>query len=561
LVVVGAIGVGGVALALTLAFASSDDHGGGAFFAVQRGPLVISVTEPGTIKNREQEVIKSEVEGRAAILTLVSEGTHVKPGDLLIELDSSRLEEQKSAQQITVINAEAAAIRARENLAVIKSQAESDVAKAELELRFAKLDLEKYLEGEHPQQLQQAEGDITIAREEVERAKEKLEWSKRLHAQRYLSRMELQADELALKKAELDLELAEGKKALLLEYTYTRDVERLKSDIEQASKALDRARRKASADVVQAEADLRARDSELARKRSQLAKMEDQIGKCRIHAPVAGMVVYATTGRGRWRGRDEPLQEGQEVREHQELIHLPTASSMMAEIKIHESSLEKVRVGLPVRITVDAAPGRVFAGKVVRIAVLPDSQSVWLNPDLKLYNSDVYVEGDGSDLRPGMSCRAEIFVERYEDAAQVPVQCVLRVAGRPTVFVWGSAGFEARPIKIGLDNNRMVHVLEGLAEGEQVLLSPPLESGSAAPAPEPPEIEPPAETPAQEEARPEKKPAASSGSLEDWQGLSAEERRKRFEQLTPEQRQKLMEQMRQRYGGRPGGSRPGADGE
>ncbi len=74
--------------------ASSDNEGTDvniATFTVKRGPLTISIIESGTIKAREQEIIKSEVEGRTTILSLIDEGINVKKGDLLIELDSSDL--------------------------------------------------------------------------------------------------------------------------------------------------------------------------------------------------------------------------------------------------------------------------------------------------------------------------------------------------------------------------------------------------------------------------------------------------------------------------------------
>ncbi|MHC4932956.1 MAG: efflux RND transporter periplasmic adaptor subunit, partial [Planctomycetota bacterium] len=330
--------------------------------------------------------------------------------------------------------------------------------------------------------------------------------------------------------------------------------ESLKSDIDQAEKALERTKRKASADVVQADAELRAKEQEFNRQKAQLEKVEDQIKKCRIFAPVAGMVVYATTGRGGWRGREEPLEEGSEVRERQDLISLPTASSMMAEVNVHESNLKKVRVGLPVHLSVDAAPGKIFKGKVARIAVLPDSQSAWLNPDLKLYDTDVHIEGDGSDLRPGMSCRAEIFVDKHESALHVPVQCVVRVAGQPTVYVKSAEGLEARPIKIGLDNNRMLHVLEGLEEGEPVLLRPPLSSGGAVTEPDLPDVQIPAAPPPGREngASPgavKRGPGQTDGGTRGGRPQMSEEMRKRIQQMTPEQRKKFFEEMQRKRGG------------
>ena len=112
------------------------------------------------------------------------------------------------------------------------------------------------------------------------------------------------------------------------------------------------------------------------------------------------MVVYATTGKA-GRGNVEPLAEGQEIRERQELIYLPTTTSMMADVKIHESSLQKVAEGLPVRITVDAVPGKVFMGHVGKIGLLPDAQSMWMNPDLKVYNTEIFLDGDARTCGPG----------------------------------------------------------------------------------------------------------------------------------------------------------------
>ncbi len=457
---------------------TSDDQGpvaDDATFAVRRGALTISVSEAGTIQAREQVVIKNEVEGRTTILSLVKEGTRVKQGDLLIELDASRLQDELIDHQIRVQNSEAAFIRARENLAVTRNQAGSDVEKARLEAQFAKEDLKKYREGEYPQQLKESEAKITIRKEELRRAEEKLEWSRVLYKEKYIPQTELQADELAAQKAQLDLELAETDLNLLEDYTHKRQLDELTSQVRQTDMALERAERKASADVVQAEAELRAKDSEYQREQSKLAKIEAQIEKTKIYAPIDGLAVYATSAQANWRGNAEPLAEGQEIRERQELIYLPATGSVKAEIKVHESALDKVSVDLPVEIAVDALPGKTYRGTVANIAPLPDAVSVWLNPDLKVYNTDIYLESSSGELRTGMSCRAEILVERIEDAVYVPVQSVVRRDGRPVVFLVENGRSVVHDVVLGRDNNRMVQILEGLSAGQRVLLAPPLQ--------------------------------------------------------------------------------------
>ena len=142
-------------------------------FAVRRGPLVISLTESGTIQAQDKIVIKNEISGRTTILSIIDEGTMVKKGDLLIELDSSELEDQLFSQQIMVQNAEAAFVKAREDLAITKNQAASDTEQADNTLRFAEQDLEKYIKGEYPQQLREAEVLITLAEEDLQDSRQR----------------------------------------------------------------------------------------------------------------------------------------------------------------------------------------------------------------------------------------------------------------------------------------------------------------------------------------------------------------------------------------------------
>jgi HlyD family secretion protein len=453
-----------------------------ATFVVKRGPLRISVTESGTIKARDQVILKNEVEGITSILSLAPEGTRVKKGDLLVELDASGLLDAKIDQQIKVQNTEAAFVGARENLAVVTNQAQSDIDIAKLNLKFAKQDLEQYKEGEYPNQLKEANGLITLADEEVTRAQETFDWSNTLFEEKYISQIELKADELALKRKKLDLELAQSGLDLLQKYTYQRNLDQLESNVNQADMALERTNRKAKADVVQAEADLKAKESEYERQNDKLRKNIEQIEKTRIYAPADGLVIYATSARrGGWRSSTEPLDIGQTIRERQELIYLPTGSSVNAEVDIHETSLKKVGLHLPAIITVDALPGKTFLGEVTHIAPLPDAQSMWLNPDLKVYNTEIAVDGNDSSLRTGMSCKAEIVIKQFADATYVPVQAVLRVAGEPTVYVLNTENVEPRRVEIGIDNNRMVRIISGLEEGEVVLLTPPLSSAAVEP--------------------------------------------------------------------------------
>ncbi len=552
-----------------------------ATFVAKRGPLIISILESGTIKAKEKIIIKNEIEGRTSIVSLIPEGTHVKKGDLLIELDASVLEDSKIDQEIAVQKAYAAFIDANETLAVAQNQAISDVNVAHLTLEFAIQDLDQYIKGLYPNEETAANNDITLRQEELKRAEETMAWSDKLYEKKYISQTELMADRLAVTRSTNNLELARNNLKLLEDFTYHRNIAQFTSDVTQAEMALERIERKSRALVIQAEADLKAKELDYKRQKDKFDKIEDQLGKAKIYAPTDGMAIYATTARrGSWRDRREPMDVGIELTERQELFHLPTAESAMVEVDIHEASLEKVRLGLPVVVTVDALPGQRFFGSVQRIAPLPDPQFMWMNPDLKVYNTDVYLEGNIPSLRTGMSCKVEIIVEQYEDVVYVPVQTVLRVGGESTVFVVKDGSIEERKVKVALDNRRMIKIVNGLSEGEHVLMAPPLKSAT---------IEPGSEmagsglsgssdtlkqrisdklevTNGTGNRRPPGMPSEGVGpgqgrsgreGLESMTPEQREQMRKRIENMTPEERKK----MRQRFQGtgprQGGGSRQG----
>jgi HlyD family secretion protein len=479
------VAIGLVVVWLTVVRGGEEAGASVATFAAKRGPLTISVLEAGALKAKDPEIIRNNLEGRATIIWIIPEGTHVNEGDLLVELDVSTLVDNRVDQVIRVKNAEASYVNAKETLVITKSQAQSDVDLARLNLQFAKQDLDKYTGkgGQFENDLAAAEGRIKLNQESREKAADYLMWSERLHEEKYLSDTQLKADQLALSRADLDLEVSQNDLTLLKEYTYHRQIAQLTSDVNQARMALERQEAKARANIAQADADLAAKEQEFGRQQEKLNKIDDQITKGKIYAPTEGMVVYATSSRGGgFRDDRKPLADGVEVWERQELIYLPRSSSTIAEVDVHEASLQKVHTGLPAIVTVDALPGKKFMGTVTRIAPLPDPQSMWMNPDLKVYKTEIALDSNDATLRSGMNCKAEIVVEQHDDTIYVPVQSVLRVGGQPTVYVLKDDGStEERKVEIGLDDNSMVRVVSGLKEGEPVLLTPPLRAGTMEP--------------------------------------------------------------------------------
>ena len=121
-----------------------------ALYTVKRQDLVISVTESGSIKASNAVTIRSEVEGRTTIVNVVPEGTilteqDVAEGKVILELDTSSIKQDLNQQQIQYNSAMADLTDAKENLEIQKNQNESDIQQGILTVKFALMDLQKYL--------------------------------------------------------------------------------------------------------------------------------------------------------------------------------------------------------------------------------------------------------------------------------------------------------------------------------------------------------------------------------------------------------------------------------
>ena len=227
---------------------------------------------------------------------------------------------------------------------------------------------------------------------------------------------------------------------------------------------------KGRANLLQKEALLIAKQATLKLQKDKETSYRDQMSKCKIYAPAPGLVVYYKSN-SRYNS-SPPVEEGAMVRERQMLITLPDMSVMRMDVKVHESAIDMVRSGQKAKVSVDAISGQVFHGTVRQVAPLPDSQVSWLNPDLKVYLTQVVIDEDLAGMRPGLSAMAEIIVAEKKDVIRVPVQAVGLYQGLECCYVLDRDVVQLRAVEVGLANETFVHV-EGLEEGEQVLLSPP----------------------------------------------------------------------------------------
>ena len=468
--------IGGTALAVLLAVWLVGGGDGAdettPVFEVAEGPLTIGITASGSVQSRDKVVLRSELEGRNTILWVVEDGVNVKAGDLLVEFDAASLVEKRNDQEITANTAHGNLIIAEERLEVTKGDCDANQLEREVALELAKMELEKYENGDFPEEKRQHEANIALADEELQRAAEKLEWSRKLAKEGFLQRTELQADELEFRRKEINLEMARTKMNVLTNYTVHQKRATLQSNVRKASRALARTAWQNKSQIRQGETEIVQRSREYYRATNRLAELNFQISKSKIFAPTNGIVLYASTAKRRW--WENPLAAGESAVQRQDLIYIPLDEGMIIEIMVPEASLNKLEEGMSANVKVDAFPDRVFKAKLTKIGILPDAQSTRLNPDLKMFKCELECDFADAAARPGMSCDVELVKETYAKAVYCPIQCIARIDGDAYVYVQDGSDWAPRKVEVGLDNNRMIRILKGLRPGETVMMAPPV---------------------------------------------------------------------------------------
>ena len=468
-------GLAGIAALLLwmLISAGGVKEGNTSTFEVIRGNFLVSVTAGGTLEAVNQEVIRNEVDGTSRVIYIIPEGEVVKSGDLLVELDSAEAVEQVNKQKLSFESAVQTFEAAKANLEIEQSQVQSLIDTAILNTNFAYIDYRKFIEGDRLQQLRNAEILIQQAEESLKLNQNQLYWSQRLFDQGFEAKTNLERDQMAVTNGLLSLEQAKTEFKMLELYDLPKLEETYVSALIEASNELTRVILQGTNTLNKAIADLTTQSNTLRLNEERLQREEEQLEKSKIFAPKGGMVVYAKT-RSRF-SSESMIEEGAQVRKRQELITLPDTSQMKVDIKIHESQISKVKKGQTTFIVLDQQPDQRYKGIVSKVAPLPDSASFFSDPNLKEYATEILVTDTLPDLKPGVSARAEIIITNIPNTLKVPIQSVTTVDGKQVVFKQMMSGAEPKPVEVGLFNTKFIEILDGVDEGDAILLAPPLQ--------------------------------------------------------------------------------------
>lgn len=223
-------------------------------------------------------------------------------------------------------------------------------------------------------------------------------------------------------------------------------------------------------ELLLGELELQSSRESLSQARAQLEQAEDRLRKTRVVAPMTGMVTSLDIKAGETAIASTTNVPGSA------LMTIANPDSILTEVNVDEADIANVEVGHRALVYAVAWPDRPVEGVVESIAVsarVPDGGQgrsfavrIRLEPE------------DGVRLRPGMSCRAEIFTMALDDVLAVPIQAIRveedRTLGNTTysVFVHRDGRVVRREVEVGLSDDAYQQVRSGLEAGDEVIVGP-----------------------------------------------------------------------------------------
>jgi HlyD family secretion protein len=219
-----------------------------------------------------------------------------------------------------------------------------------------------------------------------------------------------------------------------------------------------------------------------------LHQAREQLSKTVVRAPAAGTVIAVNIKVGETAVPSSIGIAGSS------LLTIANTDTLLADVNVDESDIAGIRIGQQVEIRAAAFPDLIMRGEIETIPISPKRDALagaaMGSSQARSYTVKVRLQPtSGIVLRPGMSCRAEIFSSTVPRAMTVPIQAVLSaepdeesdrsaraksadLAAEHHVFVLRDGHAYKRSVKLGVSDDSVQEIVSGLKRGERVVIGP-----------------------------------------------------------------------------------------
>jgi len=182
-------------------------------------------------------------------------------------------------------------------------------------------------------------------------------------------------------------------------------------------------------------------------------QLQTRLGYARVVAPISGIIT------------EKRIEAGDIVSSSTRLFTVADVSTLVTRIQVSELEITTLKAGDVVPLTVDALGSQKVEGRIRRIFPTADSATRLIPVEVALTGSQL------NQLRPGYTVRATLSLDRRDGALLVPSRAVSGPAGARAVYIVKGGQVERRAVNVGSDMAGLSEILDGVSEGDSVIVS------------------------------------------------------------------------------------------
>lgn len=454
--------------------------GAALIYKVKKEPLSVKTSLRGILEAEEmvELALRPAAWAQLSVMRAAPPGAAVKEGDEVLVLDPQKLDEAirdlDSSREISAL----ALRQAEEELELLEKSSPLDLALAKEAMERSDQDLLRFLKVDRPLSEKTAEVSLRNSKNFLEYEEEELRQLEKMYKADDLTEeteeIVLRRQRDAVERLRFSVESAQVNRERVLGVDLPRQEERLKNEARRQALNWEKAQETTPLTLKQKRVDVEKRKLEQGKMEERLAKLKADRAVMTVKAPRDGVVYYGQCVGGKWphaATMAQKLRRGGVLQEHEVFMTLVQPGAMFIRATVPESELSNLRPGLRGVAIPTGYPGRRLGVEVVSVSAAPLGAEF----DGRIA---LAAGGDRSSLMPGMTCAIEFVPYQKPAALTVPRDSLLYEPddpGKGYLYLKQGSSPEKRYVQTGRQVEQKVEVVEGVAEGDEVLLKPPAE--------------------------------------------------------------------------------------
>ena len=442
---------------------------------------ILQAGEAAEIAYRPQPmVMPPPSQGPLVIRQIAAHGTRVKKGDVVAAFDTRKIDEVIDDLETEKKVLETSIKLAEEELPLFQKSVPVDLAAAETAKKLADEDLKYFREVSRPESEKMAHFAVKAGKFFVEFAEEELRQLEKMYKANDLTedteKIILKRQRFYLEMEKLYLQRTIIQSDYMLKYSLPNKDKALADNqvrqalnLEKAQKTLEPMARQKHEALIKMRFD---RDKNLAR----LEKIQKDRAAMTLKAPIDGIVYHGKFHKGQWTGHDGKLVPNGTVNQDDVFMTVVKPRPVVVHLTVDEKDVHLVKGGMVGIAKFPARAGRKLAAKVTQVASAPASPGKF---DAQVA---VLLEDVRHNLLPGMACTVKFVPYSQKEAIAVPTSSIHEEDYNSFVYVVDKKGKQhKREVSTGYVDGDNTEIMDGLSEGEEILLDRPGEKKSPAP--------------------------------------------------------------------------------